>query len=892
LSFQTSTNFKYEKLDDEGYFISTVDEGEFSYVITFESKKNALDASTQLSSLLMGYNVVETYDPQTGTYRYQLDVGKELAEAIMLSNDLQNASVYIVSIEKLNYDPLTDEEFYLIPVEEGTEQFILVLGKYEEKQNIYKTFSHVRPFEEIREIYNAEDGVYTYIIGGYASLDEAYAAMENVKGIGLSNVYIRKFIYSPIDSDKFTLEEVNDELELYRLSVYKGNKKVSAGDPRFDGIREHGRLIDSYDPERDVFVVSLGGTKSLPKALNNLGAVLKQMDDSVSVERYIYSSFDKDRFAIREVDKKDEFYGIEILESEQPLPEDNEILKKLQRKYPIVSKYDEESHSYKYYIANINNYEGAQKYLEYAQQDGFVEAKIVIIVYETLGLEEFYIQPVEEEAFDYVINVLRTRSDLDLDDPYFADLPPDLKIDKIFDEKTGTYNYVVFSPPDINEANKILSAVKEAGYLFVHIDRMEYEPINPDLFQLVPIQESEEDFAVTLFRSKQQLGADHPRFDQIRQFGEIKEYYDNNTNEYIYSFGKAVGFKQAFRNMVIAKENGFEQATIGKFVYSDLNPDHFYLESIDHYEEMFTVILAESSERINSERFEAFESQGFIVREKYIESRGLWVYSLSMTKNVAEAENMATFAKEAGFENAKLSRFIYSPLSTDYYYLKSIDNDEELFMIVLKESEQQLDVNNDPYFANLTGKYPIKEVYDKERKIYKYYVGGSLKDLAYAESLQKELYALGYSEVTIVQFKFSALHFDEFYIQYIDDSGEVVFLFEKDKIVKLITVYFGFDQYYLDKKSRLQIDTLVQKFRGINFRILLEGRTDDIGESEYNKWLGHKRAESVKKYLLQYGISEERIKVVSLGEKDPIAPNINLENRRKNRSVRIIPEIP
>lgn len=888
-AFSTITNFKYEKLSDDGYFLSTINDEEFSYIITFETKYEPLDYKSAFAKTLMGYTIVEKYNPLTGKYQYKLDVGKELAEAIMLSNDMKNDSITILSVDKLNYDPLTDDEFFIVPLQEGANQLIIVLGRFDEKQNIYKTFSNVRSFENIREIYNAQSGEYTYIIGGFESLDQAHTVLQSVKNSGLSSVYIQRFIYKPLAADQFVLEEVNEELELYRISLVRGEVAINSGDPMFDKYREYGPLINIYDQESNEYVVALGNTRNLPKALTNYGAIIEVLNDSAKIEKYIYSSYDQDRFAIREIDKKDEYYAIELFKTDQLLKDDDDLLRKLRRKYPIIVKFDPITNKYGYYIANINNLEGARKYREYAIQDGFADALIVTIVYETLAQDDFYIVPIEEEQFDYVITVLRSKTPVDLNDDYFDDLPEDLKLELIYNKQTGFYNYVIRSQGDIHKTNRMLGRIKESGYHFAHIDKVQYSPLAPDEFVLIPIEDGGEEYAITLIRTKEKMGINHPDFDEIKKWGEIKEYYDSYTAEYIYSFAKASGFKQAFSNYTRAKDFGFNEAEIEKFVYSELNPSHFYLETMEHYDDLFTIILAQSEERINKSEFEELRNRGFEVREKYMASRGLWVYSLSMTRNIAEAENLASLAKESGFENARLTRFIYSPLSTDYYYLESIDNDEEIFMIVLAESKEKLDPENGSIFANITGKYPIEEVYDEENQIYKYYIGKSIKEFKYAEALKKELIALGYSNALIVQYKYSALHFDEFYLQYVNDSGEVVFVLKENLSLKSLLVYFGFDQYYLAKIYRDQIDEMIEQSKGVNYKIVLEGRTDDIGEEQYNIWLSKRRAEAVKKYMVKKGIHSDRITIVPKGETDPLVSNNSIENRRKNRSVNIIP---
>jgi outer membrane protein OmpA-like peptidoglycan-associated protein len=72
------------------------------------------------------------------------------------------------------------------------------------------------------------------------------------------------------------------------------------------------------------------------------------------------------------------------------------------------------------------------------------------------------------------------------------------------------------------------------------------------------------------------------------------------------------------------------------------------------------------------------------------------------------------------------------------------------------------------------------------------------------------------------------------------------------------------------------------------FSLTLEGHTDSQGDDDYNLKLSEKRAISVKKYLVNKGVEESRIKAVGYGETKPIADNATAEGRNKNRRVEFI----
>jgi outer membrane protein OmpA-like peptidoglycan-associated protein len=74
---------------------------------------------------------------------------------------------------------------------------------------------------------------------------------------------------------------------------------------------------------------------------------------------------------------------------------------------------------------------------------------------------------------------------------------------------------------------------------------------------------------------------------------------------------------------------------------------------------------------------------------------------------------------------------------------------------------------------------------------------------------------------------------------------------------------------------------------GANVRI--EGHTDSLGSDRYNQQLSQKRAESVKRYLVQHSaLPPERLLAEGYGKNRPIAPNDTPEGRGQNRRVQVV----
>ena len=67
--------------------------------------------------------------------------------------------------------------------------------------------------------------------------------------------------------------------------------------------------------------------------------------------------------------------------------------------------------------------------------------------------------------------------------------------------------------------------------------------------------------------------------------------------------------------------------------------------------------------------------------------------------------------------------------------------------------------------------------------------------------------------------------------------------------------------------------------------ISIVGHTCDLGTEQYNQGLSERRANSVREFLIQGGISEDRIETDGRGETQPLVDNVNESARMLNRRV-------
>ena len=84
-------------------------------------------------------------------------------------------------------------------------------------------------------------------------------------------------------------------------------------------------------------------------------------------------------------------------------------------------------------------------------------------------------------------------------------------------------------------------------------------------------------------------------------------------------------------------------------------------------------------------------------------------------------------------------------------------------------------------------------------------------------------------------------------------------------------VFFATNETVLTTASRETLRkqaTYLRKNSSMN--VVLEGHADERGTREYNLALGERRANSAKDYLMTYGISANRISVISYGKERPV----------------------
>lgn len=107
--------------------------------------------------------------------------------------------------------------------------------------------------------------------------------------------------------------------------------------------------------------------------------------------------------------------------------------------------------------------------------------------------------------------------------------------------------------------------------------------------------------------------------------------------------------------------------------------------------------------------------------------------------------------------------------------------------------------------------------------------------------------------------------------------------------IRVHSIEFAFGSAELTPKGAQIVRRVAEKLKKFGqYRIRVEGHTDNVGSFDYNLKLSKARAESVKKELVKNGLSADRITTEGYSFERPIAPNDTEEGRARNRRVEFI----
>ena len=121
------------------------------------------------------------------------------------------------------------------------------------------------------------------------------------------------------------------------------------------------------------------------------------------------------------------------------------------------------------------------------------------------------------------------------------------------------------------------------------------------------------------------------------------------------------------------------------------------------------------------------------------------------------------------------------------------------------------------------------------------------------------------------------------------DAEEMKRALDEEGHVAIYGINFDIDRAVLKLGAEEVLIEMVKLMKNNpDLKIEIQGHTDNTGSADHNLDLSTRRAETVKKFLLVYGIEAPRMVSKGYGEEKPVAPNDTEEGRAMNRRVELI----
>ncbi len=113
---------------------------------------------------------------------------------------------------------------------------------------------------------------------------------------------------------------------------------------------------------------------------------------------------------------------------------------------------------------------------------------------------------------------------------------------------------------------------------------------------------------------------------------------------------------------------------------------------------------------------------------------------------------------------------------------------------------------------------------------------------------------------------------------------------EVGKIVVILTVNFVNNSADIVDQDKAGLDKIAKVLKGFpGIKISIEAHTDFIGKLENNFILSEKRAQSVQQYFVDGGhFDQQSLSIKGWGEVNPIATNLTVRGRAKNRRIEFV----
>ena len=105
---------------------------------------------------------------------------------------------------------------------------------------------------------------------------------------------------------------------------------------------------------------------------------------------------------------------------------------------------------------------------------------------------------------------------------------------------------------------------------------------------------------------------------------------------------------------------------------------------------------------------------------------------------------------------------------------------------------------------------------------------------------------------------------------------------------KFHPVYFGFDSFAIGSGEKGKIQEVAEFLHSASNTLIIAGFTDERGTPEYNRGLGERRAQAVRRALMLQGVAESQLTTVSFGAERPAVEGDDEAAWAQNRRVELV----
>lgn len=117
-----------------------------------------------------------------------------------------------------------------------------------------------------------------------------------------------------------------------------------------------------------------------------------------------------------------------------------------------------------------------------------------------------------------------------------------------------------------------------------------------------------------------------------------------------------------------------------------------------------------------------------------------------------------------------------------------------------------------------------------------------------------------------------------------EDNERTALVKELNALIAQGPIRFETDTDSITEDSQVLLQKIAaQMHRVPKVRVLIGGHADERGDSAYNLALGERRATAAQDYLMRLGIPRQRVRMVSLGEEQPVAMGHAEDSWSQNR---------